>query len=78
MSNLKPPEPSIGHTEPLKPPKTPTDPPELPKGCKPLPHQVAGHRYGEGKLGIGKFIFSTSAYNVHLQNVLYMKLNNLT
>ena len=56
MSTLKPPELPSGHTEPLKPPKTPTDPPELPKGCKPLPHQVAGHRYGEGKLGIGQFI----------------------
>ncbi|XP_002131926.2 inositol polyphosphate multikinase [Ciona intestinalis] len=29
-----------------------TNPP-LPRGCRPLAHQVAGHRYGQGRLGIG-------------------------
>ncbi|CAK8673244.1 unnamed protein product [Clavelina lepadiformis] len=28
-------------------------PPILPRGCRPLSHQVAGHRYGQGRLGIG-------------------------
>ena len=32
--------------------KKPENPP-LPKGCRPLAHQVAGHRYGKGRLGIG-------------------------
>jgi len=28
--------------------------PTLPKSCRPLTHQVAGHRHGKGRLGIGK------------------------
>lgn len=27
--------------------------PPLPKGCKPLTHQVAGHRFGQGRLRLG-------------------------
>nr|CAB3256567.1 inositol polyphosphate multikinase [Phallusia mammillata] len=27
--------------------------PPLPRGCRPLSHQVAGHRFGQGRLGIG-------------------------
>ncbi|XP_039274136.2 inositol polyphosphate multikinase-like [Styela clava] len=27
--------------------------PPLPKGCKPLAHQVAGHRFGQGRLKLG-------------------------
>ena len=37
-------------------------PPILPRGCRPLSHQVAGHRYGQGRLGIGNanvFYFCT-------------------
>ena len=33
--------------------KTPGAVPSLPKSCRPLTHQVAGHRYGKGRLGIG-------------------------
>lgn len=29
--------------------------PVLPRSCKPLTHQVAGHRHGKGRLGIGMF-----------------------
>jgi len=29
--------------------------PPLPRGCRPLSHQVAGHRYGQGRLGIGQY-----------------------
>ena len=57
-------------------PPRPITPP-LPKGTKPLSHQIAGHKYGKGKTKLGKQLmstcssppFNTTAFNFLLYDV---------